>query len=290
MTDKTIGLVGIGKMGYGIGLSLIAKGCELYLLGNKNREGIEKLLDMKAKEVDTINKMAQKCNIIILSLPSSAEVNDVLFGVKGLENDKCYQGLIIDTTTGDPTLSKEISEKLLSRGFEYVDAPVTRGPKEAEEGRLNTILGGENKPRKKAHDIVTLYSEFIIPTDGIGSAHKLKLLNNALSMGVVAISAEIFAACEKLDVGLESLRDLVKHGGVNSGLLQGFFEWSLEGSKKSLDFSISNAEKDLRYFECLCAENGYDTNILKSVHHIFNESINAGLGSLTLPNIINSIR
>ncbi|MBG6248404.1 MULTISPECIES: NAD(P)-dependent oxidoreductase [Symbiopectobacterium] len=294
MTDNKIGLIGIGKMGYGIGLSLINRGCELYVLGNKNREGIDKLLAIKAKEIDNISQMIAECKTIILSLPSSAEVDDVLFGLKGIEEGGNeggnYDGLIIDTATGDPTLSRMILEKLSFLGFKYVDAPVTRGPKEATEGRLNTILGGEDSTKTKANEIVSMYSEFIIPKQGTGSAHKLKLLNNALSISVVAISAEIFAAADKLNIGLESLRNLVKHGGVNNGLLQSLFKWGLDGNKESLDFSISNAEKDLRYFERLCIEDGYETFIVKSVHQLFKESTDAGLGKLTLPNIINVAR
>lgn len=290
MAVKKIGLIGIGKMGYGIGLTLINKGVELYAMTNRNREGINKLLDIKAFEVESISKMVEKCEIVILSLPSSIEVDYVLSELYGKENNKKNMGLIIDTTTGDPGLSRDISERLSAAGFKYVDAPVTRGPKEAAEGRLNTILGGADNIKKEAEEIVSLYSEHIISTDGVGSAHKLKLLNNALSMGVIAISAEIFAAAEKLGITLESLKNLVQHGGVNSGLLQGFLKWSLEDSKDSLDFSISNAEKDLRYFECICADNGYSTNIIKSVHSLFKDSISAGAGSLTLPHIINSAR
>lgn len=290
MITKKIGLVGVGKMGYGIGYNILSKGYDLLVIGNKNREGINKLVEINATEVGTVSEMAEKCEIIITSLPSSVELYDVLFGGDGIENSNCNDILIIDTTTGDPILSKKFSERLSSKGVRYVDAPVTRGPKEAVEGRLNTILGGEDNTKGIAYEIVSLYSEFIISTEGVGSAHKLKLLNNALSMGVVAISAEIISAAEKLDINLESLRELVSHGGVNNGLLQGFLQWYLDDSKDSLDFSISNAEKDLRYFESLCAKSNYDTNIINSVHHLFSESIKSGLGDLTLPNIINSAR
>lgn len=288
MTNKAIGLIGIGKMGYGIGFSLITKGCDLYVMGNNNREGLERLIGLNAKEVHSLTEMAGKCRTIILSLPSSAEVEDVLFGLKGLENNIRYQNLVIDTTTGDPALSLKIAERLASRSIRYVDAPVTRGPKEAAEGRLNTILGGEDDMRLEAHSVVSLYSEFIFPTEGIGSAHKLKLLNNALSMGVVALTAEICAAAEKLDINLSSLRELVKQGGVNSGLLQGFLKCKLDGCKESLNFTISNAEKDLRYFDALCDQHDYDTHVTKSVHKLFLNSVHDGAGHLTLSSLINS--
>ncbi|MCW9547319.1 NAD(P)-dependent oxidoreductase [Klebsiella oxytoca] len=284
--NKVIGIIGVGKMGTGIGSCLIDQGIELIMMGNKNKDGIKHLKDKGAIEANKLDEITSNCNVIILSLRNSDDVFEVCSRINSIKNISERGIVIIDTTTGLPSKCIEISKLLKLNGVEYIDCPVTRGPSDAYKGKLNSIVGGVTDNREIATEIVGLYSENIIYTDGVGSAQRLKLINNGLSMGVVALTAEIIAMSKTLNVDVNVLRELVKHGSVNSTMIQSFFEWFLGENDSALNFSIENASKDISSLK-LCIVNNYiKTELLDAVDSVYARSKEKGDVYKTIPNII----
>jgi 3-hydroxyisobutyrate dehydrogenase-like beta-hydroxyacid dehydrogenase len=134
-----------------------------------------------------------------------------------------------------------------------VDGPVGRTPKEAEQGKLNTFLGGDAGTIAKVKPIVACYADTIIETGPLGSGHTLKLLNNFISIGNSAVIAEAVATAAKLGVDLRKFYDVVSSGGANSAMFQMVMPWVLEGDDSRLKGPLRIAGKDMRFY-CKMAE------------------------------------
>src|SRR5690606_11956073 len=94
---------------------------------------------------------------------------------------------------------------LAARGVGFVDAPLARTPKEAEEGRLNILLGGTDEAVERARSILEACAENLFRIGPVGSAHKLKLINNFLSIGCSVVIAEAVVAARQAGVDTNTL-------------------------------------------------------------------------------------
>lgn len=288
VAGKKIGVIGLGRMGEGIALSLLRNKVEVVSCVHHNRQGIDTILTMGGKEVASPKEVAELCDTIILCLPSSQEVDQVCRGEKSLLCAKREDLLIIDTTTGHPNESSGLVNALKISGIQYVDAPLTRGPAEARRGQLNAMLGAPLDLVKKVSNVLLLFCEFVIHVGEVGTAQKMKLINNALSMGIVALTAEIIQMAKTLDVEIGYLSKLIERGGVNNALSQSFFKWAIEQNPDILPFSIGNACKDLGYCLSLFETEGHQFNIVQAAYDRYEEKVKAGYGSLTLPHILSN--
>ena len=139
---KKIGFIGPGLMGKGMAKNLIRAGFPLIAYVHRNRKPVQELVNMGAEETDDLAIIGRKSQIIIMVLPGSAEAEEVILGEKGLINNIKPGMILIDSSTSYPPSTKKIGVKIEQRGAHMLDAPLTKGPKEAEEGRLNIIVGG----------------------------------------------------------------------------------------------------------------------------------------------------
>ncbi len=138
----------------------------------------------------------------------------------------------------------------------YVDAPLTRTPKEAEEGRLNTMVGADKALFDQLKPVMACYAENVFHVGPLGAGHKLKLINNFIAMGLASLVAEAVATARSVGVDLAQLNALVSAGPVNSGIFQRMMAQALEQDPSGLQFAIRNARKDLRYFNAMASEAG----------------------------------
>jgi len=241
-TDKPrIGFVGLGLMGHGMARNLVAKGFPLTVRLHKNRKPAEDILAAGAKEVKTDAELARVSDVVILCVTGSPQIEEIIYGENGILSAARDGLVVVDTSTAEPSSTAKIRNDLARKGTKYVDAPLARTPKEAEEGRLNTMVG--------ADDATFAYCENVIHVGGPGHGHMLKLVNNFIAMSIATATAEACAACAKAGVSIRKLHEIVSAGGVNSGIFQMMVGKMLEsGDLSGLKFTLSNAMKDLRYY------------------------------------------
>src|SRR5204862_5303996 len=137
-TLPRIGFIGIGMMGHGMAKNLLAKGYGLTFKAHRNRERLPDLIAAGATEAQTPAAVARGADIVFICVSSSPQVEEIVFGGDGLAQ-AAHDGLmIVDTSTAEPSSTARIRAELAKKGTCYIDAPLARTPKEAEEGRLNT--------------------------------------------------------------------------------------------------------------------------------------------------------
>jgi 3-hydroxyisobutyrate dehydrogenase-like beta-hydroxyacid dehydrogenase len=251
--DLRIGYIGVGLMGHGAAKNILAKGYALSILGNRNRAPVEDLVGRGAREAADVAALAAAADIVFTCLPSSVEVEAVVLGENGLLKHARPGMIHVDSTTADPNSTRRLGALYAERGAAMVDAPLGRTPKEAEEGRLNTFIGGDAAAVAQVKPVIACYADTIIEAGPLGSGHTLKLVNNFISIGTSAVIAEAVATAAKLGVDLKTLFAVVSSGGANSQMFQMVMPWVLEGDDSRLKGPLRIAGKDLRFY-CRLAE------------------------------------
>jgi 3-hydroxyisobutyrate dehydrogenase-like beta-hydroxyacid dehydrogenase len=242
-----VGYIGVGLMGHGAAKNILLKGWPLTIVGHRNREPVEDLVRQGATEAATPADAARSADVVFLCLPSSVEVERTVLS-DGLLEAMRPGMILVDSTTADPQSTRRLGEALAARGAAMVDAPVGRTPKEAEQGRLSTFLGGDPEHIARIRPIVDAYADTIIEAGPLGAGHTLKLVNNTISIGTCAVIAEALATAAKLGVDMRTLYDVVSAGGANSAMFQMMMPWVLEGDDSRLRGPLRIAGKDLRFF------------------------------------------
>ncbi|HEY2927043.1 NAD(P)-dependent oxidoreductase [Piscinibacter sp.] len=277
MTQR-IGLIGIGLMGHGIAKNLVTKGYPLVIKANRNRSTLADLLDAGAKEAASNAALAQASEVVFICVTGSTQVEQIVYDDAGLLS-AAREGLtIVDTSTAEPQSSERIRRDLAARGSCFIDAPMARTPKEAEEGRLNIMVGAEPADFERIKPVLAAFCENIFHVGPPGSGHVLKLVNNMLAMSMAAAIAEAVAVAAKAGLPLAKLFEVVSAGGVNSGIFQMMVGKMLQGDLAGLKFSIANGQKDLRYYTHLAESLPIASFMAEAAHQSFVQAANLGLG------------
>jgi 3-hydroxyisobutyrate dehydrogenase-like beta-hydroxyacid dehydrogenase len=249
-TDKPrIGFIGLGLMGHGMAKNLVKNGFPLTVRVHRNRRPAEDILAAGAKEAATNAELADASDIVILCVTGSPQIEEIVYGQDGILGVARDGLIVIDTSTAEPASTAKIRDDLAKKGTKYVDAPLARTPKEAEEGKLNTMVGADDATFARVKPVLSAYCENVIHVGGPGHGHMLKLVNNFIAQAIATATAEACAACAKSGVSIRKLHEVISAGGVNSGIFQMMVGRMLDGGDLTgLKFTLSNAMKDLRYY------------------------------------------
>lgn len=289
MAKKKVGLIGAGLMGHGIGKNIVTKGYELTVLGHRNRAPIDDLIARGAKEGKTPRAIAEASDVVFLCVTGSPQVEDLIFRKDGLL-DGMKPGLIIaDCSTAEPTSTRKVAEAVHAKGGHFVDVPMVRTPKEAEEGKLGLMTGGDEKVLKDIHPILDCFADTIIHAGPVGAGHTLKLINNFIAIGTASVVAEGIAAGLKAGVDMKALNDIVMAGGAKSVMFERIIKVPLADDDSAAKFAIDNARKDVRYYTNMTETMPLASPVAEAVHQTLVLGSAQGYGDKYVPRLVNLI-
>jgi len=244
-----IGFIGIGLMGHGIAKNLVTKGYPLTVRVNRNRAPLQDLLAAGAQEVKTNADVARASDIVFLCVTGAPEVEEVVHGTNGIASAARKGLTVVDTSTSEPGTTAKMREALAPSGVRFVDAPLARTPVEAEQGRLNIMVGADDATFAELKPVLEAFCENIIHAGPAGHGIVLKLINNFLAMTIANATAEALATAAKSGLSIAKLHQVISAGAVNSGIFQMIVGKLLDGGDLTgLKFTLVNAMKDMRYY------------------------------------------
>jgi 3-hydroxyisobutyrate dehydrogenase-like beta-hydroxyacid dehydrogenase len=289
-TDKPrVGFIGLGLMGHGMAKNLVAKGFPLTVRVHRNRKPAEDILAAGAREAPTNAELAKNSDVVILCVTGSPQVEEIVYGENGILGVAREGLIVVDTSTAEPESTAKICGDLAAKGTLYVDAPLARTPKEAEEGRLNTMVGADEATFARLKPVLSAYSENVIHAGPPGHGHMLKLINNFMAMSIATAAAEACAACAKSGVSIKKLHEVISAGAVNSGIFQLTVGKMLEGGDLAgLKFTLENAMKDLRYYTRFAASLPVAAIVGGAVHQSLVTANLLGFGDKYVASLIES--
>jgi 3-hydroxyisobutyrate dehydrogenase-like beta-hydroxyacid dehydrogenase len=209
--------------------------------------------------------VAAQSDVVILVLTGSPQVEAVLTGEGGVLAGLRPGTIVMDCSTALPSSTVRMAEAVANAGGRFLDTPMTRTPKEAAEGRLNLLVGGDAALLDECRPILECFAENIFHAGPIGAGHSMKLLHNFVSLGTVALIAEAAACSAQHGVPPEAFVDILAKGGGGGVALERLRPYLLSGDTSSLRFSLANACKDLGYYNTMAGDADSTRGIAASV-------------------------
>jgi 3-hydroxyisobutyrate dehydrogenase-like beta-hydroxyacid dehydrogenase len=283
---QRIGFIGIGLMGHGMAKNLLKKGHPLCFLVHRNRSNIKDLLEAGAKEISNPKEMMTGSDVVILCVTGTPQVEANVYGANGLLEGARKGQMVIDCSTSQPESTERIRADFAAKGVKFVDAPLARTPVQAEEGKLNCMVGAEADTFAAAKPVLEKFCENLFHVGGPGAGHKIKLINNFLAMGHAALACESLAACAKAGIDLEVFYKLISAGGANSAMFQMIVPKALQGDFTGLLFTLGNAKKDIGYYQQMAASAPLAGFMGPALFQLLVQANALGLGEKFVPSLI----
>ncbi|PKH03792.1 3-hydroxyisobutyrate dehydrogenase [Psychromonas sp. MB-3u-54] len=271
--DKKIGIIGLGNMGNGMAQTLIREGFSVVGtdLGESQRTAAAA---MGVEVVDSIQSLCAQCENIILSLPMAKHVQAVINGPEGLLKHATKNTLIVDTTTSEPNVTRELATTLSKQGHHLLDCPVSGGPAGASAGTMVIVAGGEKKALERAMPFLNALSSKVVHLGESGSGHAAKLINNLLCAAHLITTAEAVALGKKAGLDPQALIEGLNAGSGGSAISQvNFPRWILNEGFDS-GFSMKLMRKDVRLAQQLISDMGMNLSLSEKAAEIWAESEN----------------
>ena len=286
---NTIGIVGVGMMGVGIATNLQKHGHPLNLLEHPGNQPLDGLVRGGARTFAGAAALAAASDVVILVLTGSPQVEAVLTGVGGVLEGLRPGSVVMDCTTAIPASTRRMAQAVEAAGGRFLDTAMTRTPKEAMEGRLNLLVGGDAALLEACRPLMRCYAENIFHAGPVGAGHGMKLLHNYVSLGMVALLSEA-AACARLNgVGADVFVDVLAKGGGGGTALERVKPYLLAQDTSGLRFTIANACKDLGYYRTMAGDTGAAGDIAAAVLATLQLGLERGDETTLLPQLVDLI-
>lgn len=246
-----IGFIGLGIMGAPMAEHLIAAGHEVHL---QTRSGVPAaLVEAGGLARSSPRDVAENADIIILMVPDTPHVEDVLFGENGVSGGISSGKCVIDMSSISPLATRTFAQKIAALGCEYVDAPVSGGEVGAKAGTLTIMCGGSEEAFNRVLPILQLMGKNITRVGDVGAGQVCKVANQIIvALNIEAVSeALVFAS--KAGVNPEKVRQALMGGFASSKILEVHGErmtkrtfdpgFRIELHQKDLGLALSNAKE-----------------------------------------------
>lgn len=195
--EMVVGLIGCGRMGKAYGLNLLKAGYEL-LVYDVDPQALKDLTEQGAEAVAP-KELAKKSQYVLIALPRSEIVEELLTGSNGIINDMQKGATVIDMSTTSPETTVKLAEAFSKIGVDFLDAPVSGHPEKAKEGTLTIIVGGEKSVFEAAREpIFQKLGKNIFHAGPSGTGQALKLVNNLM------YNINRLAMCEGFVMGVKA--------------------------------------------------------------------------------------
>jgi 3-hydroxyisobutyrate dehydrogenase-like beta-hydroxyacid dehydrogenase len=285
----TIGMIGIGMMGHGIASNLVKHGHTLSVLAHAGNQPIDDLVQQGVKTFNTPKDLAAHSDVILLCVTGSPQVEAILLGEDGVLKGLRPDTIVIDCSTAMPASTEKIAQAVVAQGGLFMDAPMTRTPKEAAEGRLNLLVGADLELFETCRPILACFAENIVHVGPVGSGHRMKLLHNYVSLGSVALLAEAAACAQVGGVNAQTFVDVLAMGGGWGAALERLKPFLLNHDNTGLRFTVANALKDLTYYNDMAEHMQAEHVVASAIQTTLKTACDDGRGALLMPDLVDVI-
>lgn len=270
-----LGFVGLGAMGLPMAKRLVDAGYPLTVY-DVAPAPVQSMIAVGAKGAESARAVAAASDIIVMMLPDSPQVQDAVAGPDGVIAGLRPGGLVIDMSTISPAVTRTVGAAVVAAGGHFVDAPVGRTSRHAEEGDLLIMVGGVEKDVDAALPVLQNFGHDIIRCGPVGAGETMKLVNNLLTATIVAANAEALVLGVSSGLELETvLRVLRMTAASNTHLKSTYAEKALRRDF-SPGFATRLAVKDLRLVIGLAIEQQLPVGVGAAALQLFSTACGEG--------------
>ncbi len=266
-----VGVIGLGNMGRGMALSLKRAGVNV--VGFDAVEATRAAL--AAEGVETLADIAALCaraDVLVLSLPTAAIVEEVVAGPGGILASGKAGLLVVDTSTSHPDTTRKLAAQLEAAGMAMIDAPVSGGPKGAITGTMTMVIGGADADVARAMPVLEAMSATRVHVGPVGAGHVTKIINNLLCAAHLLTCGEALRLAQEAGVDPARMLEGINAGSGRSGVSQvNAGTWILNGAFNS-GFTMKLMRKDVKLGTDLLASLGLELPMFAGTAGIWADS------------------
>ena len=283
-----IGIVGTGMLGEAVGLHLLDVGYEIIVF-NRSNEKTKNLKKKGATVVESPKEVAKNTDLVIIVVKDADAVNDVIFGDYGILAGNHEGMCIADMSTVNPNSTKEISEKVVAAGTDYLEIPVMGGPNVAIDGKLVLMASGEKEIFEKFNQVFDSIAEQSFYLGNTGTAHSIKLAMN-LQISMLALSlSEGITLTKKAGFDPEIFLKILNSTYFKTGMSEGKAYKMIKESYEPT-FTLANLKKDLDTINDAAESCNAELPMAKLARKIYSDAKEAGFGDIDYTGIIAYIK
>jgi 2-hydroxy-3-oxopropionate reductase len=274
-----VGFIGLGIMGRPIAEHLLAAGHRL-LTSTQYKEPPAALIERGLQGLRTPKAVAEAADVIVLMLPDTPQVEEVLFGENGVAQGISAGKIVVDMSSISPLATRTFADKITALGADYLDAPVSGGEVGAKAATLTIMVGGPETAFARVRPLFEALGKNITLVGGHGDGQTAKVANQIIVALTIEAVAEglLFASRAGADPvkvrqalmgGLASSRILELHGermikrtfnpGFRIRLHQKDLDLALSAAR-SLRLSLPNTALCQQLFQSCAAHGGADAD------------------------------
>lgn len=220
MSEPRIGFVGTGLMGLPMLLNLLKAGHRA-TVWNRTSEKAAPAIQAGAILAENPAALARESDVVMMCLTNAAAVEAVLFGPQGIAEisgaETSGPQLLVDFSSMDPDLTRTYGDRLrTANGMGWVDAPVSGGTPAATAGTLTIMAGGSEADFAAARPLLEPLAQQITHMGPVGAGQMTKLVNQILSGGIMALTAEAVNFAKANGVDADRLPQALAGGFADS--------------------------------------------------------------------------
>ncbi len=258
MTDKpTVGFVGVGNMGWPMAACLVNAGCTVTVADARREVANNFVQQIGGTAPDTLRQLAEGSDVIVTMLPTSVIVERVLAG----GDDNLFAGMkpgtvIIEMSSGVPSHTQALAEKVAALGGIMIDAPVSGGVPRAKTGQLAIMVGGDADVIERMKPVLSAMGTSILRAGDVGAGQAVKALNNMVSTGGFLIGIEALLIGQRFGLDAGVMTDVLNAAtGMNNSTVKKFRQFVLS-RKFDAGFTMGLLAKDLSIAMQISRETG----------------------------------
>ncbi len=273
---QTVGFIGLGIMGKPMARNLLKAGFPLVVF-SRTTGSVKELVREKALPAGSPREVAQRSEVIITMLPDSPDVEKVILGAEGVIQGAKPGAVLIDMSSINPLVTREIAERLGEKGVEMLDAPVSGGEKGAIEGTLAIMVGGKVRVLEGCLEILKAVGRNIVHVGEIGAGGFSKLVNQIIVALNIAAVGEAFTLGAKAGLDPHVIFQAIRGGLAGSQVLETKTPMILDRNFRP-GFKIKLHQKDLNNALATAKDLGVPLPLSGLVQQIFVSLVTEGRG------------
>jgi len=267
-----IGYVGLGAMGRALAGRLI--GAHDLVVWDLNPEAMADFVERGAHAAVSLDDLGSQCDLVILCLPKSANVEQALFGEAGLAAAMAPGTIIVDQTSGEPGKTREFSARLAQQGIDLIDAPVAGGVPSAVAGNITIMASGARDVFDRALPVLqSITGHVFCCSNNVGDGQAVKAINNLMNSACRIATLEIVAVGRWLGLETAAMTEALNTGAGRSFITSRLLPAIVE-QRSSTDFSLALMVKDLNQAADLGFAQGAPMPISEAARGLINTSLN----------------
>lgn len=266
MSMTTIGWIGLGKMGIPMSGNLIKAGHPVTVY-NRTKAKDASLTAQGATTIDSPSALLQKVEVVFIMVSDDEAIRQLFTGGQGLLSAKATGKILINMSTVSSAISKEMAALCKQQGNDYLDAPVSGSVRQAEEGQLVIMAGGEKKVFEMVLPILERLGKLALFVGDHGAGNMAKLAINTLLGFHAQGLAEAAVFARKHGIALKDFFTLVNNSALGNVFAKIKGDAILQGNYQAA-FALKHIAKDLR----LANKEGLDTPLGEVVYTSFQQA------------------